>query len=205
MNASLDEVSTIAILRGVAPDRVLEIGRCLLDAGIDAIEVPLNTDKALECISILSDAFREEAIIGAGTVVTVEQVEAVAKSGGRLIVSPNTDKDVIHRTRDLGLISVPGCLTPTEAYLALQSGADALKIFPANILGPAGIKAICTILPMGTKVYAVGGVDAGNLRVYLEAGASGAGFGSSLFSPCMATSEIQEEAARICAVLHRGK
>ncbi len=151
----------IAILRGVTPDAVGGIGAALIDAGIDRIEVPLNSPEPLESIRILAGRFGDRAEIGAGTVLTVAEVAAVAAAGGRMIVSPNADPDVIRATRAAGLASYPGVFTATEAFAALKAGASALKLFPASLMGTDGFRALAAVLPRDVPVYAVGGVGPG--------------------------------------------
>jgi len=187
----------IAILRGLRPAEAEEIGRLLIDIGIDRIEVPLNSPDPLESIGTLVQAFGDRALIGAGTVLTTQQVEAVANVGGQLIVSPNADTDVIHRTRELGLQSWPGIFTPTEAFSALKAGATGLKLFPGSLAGPAGLSALRAVLPEGTQVFAVGGAGRENFAQWIEASADGFGIGSALYKPGMDIAEISERAIRI--------
>jgi 2-dehydro-3-deoxyphosphogalactonate aldolase len=149
----------IAILRGITPLEATEIAQALIDAGITQIEVPLNSPSPLKSIEAMASKFSDHADIGAGTVLTVKAVKNVAKAGGRMIVSPNADTDVITATKLAGLQSYPGVMTPTECFAALKAGADGLKIFPASLLGTGGLKAIRAVLPAGTKVFAVGGAD----------------------------------------------
>jgi 2-dehydro-3-deoxyphosphogalactonate aldolase len=173
----------IAILRGVAPDRAVETAEAIVGAGIDWIEVPLNSPEPLKSIAAMQAALGDRARIGAGTVLTPEQVRAVADAGATFVVSPNADPRVIARTKALGLGSYPGVFTPTEAFAALAEGADALKIFPAGALGRDGLKALRAVLPRGTLVYAVGGVGPADFADWCAAGADGFGLGASLFQP----------------------
>ncbi|MEL6204471.1 MAG: 2-dehydro-3-deoxy-6-phosphogalactonate aldolase [Pseudomonadota bacterium] len=172
----------VAILRGIRPAEALGIGRALLDQGIDRIEVPLNSTDPLTSIATLADALGDEALIGAGTVLTADQVREVHAAGGRLIVSPDCNTQVIETTKALGLHSYPGFFTPTEAFAALRAGADALKLFPAAQLGPEGLKAIGAVLPPDIPVYAVGGVGPANFAAWTVAGAAGFGIGSALYA-----------------------
>jgi 2-dehydro-3-deoxyphosphogalactonate aldolase len=172
-----------AILRGVAPDRAVETAEAIVGAGIDWIEVPLNSPEPLKSIAAMQAALGDRARIGAGTVLTPEQVRAVADAGATFVVSPNADPRVIARTKALGLGSYPGVFTPTEAFAALAEGADALKIFPAGALGRDGLKALRAVLPRGTLVYAVGGVGPADFADWCAAGADGFGLGASLFQP----------------------
>ncbi len=189
----------IAILRGLTPSSAEKVGRLLIETGIDRIEVPLNSPDPLESIGILVEAFGDRALIGAGTVLTPEQVEAVRDVGGKLIVSPNADPDVIRRSRELGLQSWPGIFTPTEAFSALKAGATGLKLFPGSLAGPAGLSALRAVLPEGTQVFAVGGAGTDNFDEWIAASADGFGIGSALFKPDMEIAEISERAIRIVA------
>ncbi|MFK7901567.1 MAG: 2-dehydro-3-deoxy-6-phosphogalactonate aldolase [Nitratireductor sp.] len=186
--------SLIAILRGVSPQEVEEIGQALIDAGITIIEVPLNSPEPLKSIEILSKKFGDKALIGAGTVLNVEQVEQVQKAGGKLIVSPNTNIEVIKASKKLGLQSWPGSMTPSECFAALDAGADGIKMFPAELIGPIGLKAIRAVLPPSAKAYAVGGVSTGNLGEWLQVGANGFGIGSALYKQGLSAQEVHKNA-----------
>lgn len=189
----------IAILRGVTPGVVEGIGAALIDAGIDRIEVPLNSPDPIDSIARLARAFGNVAQIGAGTVLTVEDVAAVAAVGGRMIVSPNTDSAVIRATRAAGLDSFPGVFTPSECFAALAAGATGLKVFPASMMGTEGLKAIRAVLPPGTDVYAVGGVGAANFADWRQAGAAGFGIGSALYKPGDDAAAVAAKARAIVA------
>jgi 2-dehydro-3-deoxyphosphogalactonate aldolase len=189
----------IAILRGIRPDEAEAVLEALIAAGIGLIEVPLNSPQPLQSIAIMAERAGGRARIGAGTVLTVEEVKAVAEAGGTMIVSPNRDDDVIRATKAAGLDSFPGVFTATEALGAIRAGADALKFFPADILGPSGIKAIATVLPRDTPLLAVGGVDAGNIADYIKAGVAGFGIGSSLYKPGLSPEEVGERAKAMVA------
>lgn len=173
----------IAILRGVKPTEVVDIAAALVEAGISQIEVPLNSPDPLKSIEQLAVQFGGNARIGAGTVLRPDQVEQVAAVGGTLIVSPDSNPAVIRAARERDLVVIPGVLTPTECFSALHAGAHGLKIFPAPVLGAAGLKAIRAVLPPQTDIFAVGGVDASNFAQWMDAGVCGFGIGSSLYRP----------------------
>lgn len=187
----------VAILRGLKPAEAEPVGEALVAAGITLIEVPLNSPDPLDSIGTLAETLSGRAEIGAGTVLTAAEVDAVADAGGRFIVSPNCDPTVIARTKAVGLDSYPGVFTATEAFAALTAGADVLKLFPADLAGPGGVKALAAVLPEGTPVYAVGGVDAPDMAPYLAAGCVGFGLGSSLYKPGMTAAEIGARAVRM--------
>lgn len=189
----------IAILRGITTPEATDIGRALLDAGISRIEVPLNSPNPLESIHALAKALGKDALIGAGTVLSVAEVEAVHGVGGRLIVSPNCDVQVIAKTRALGMESWPGVFTPTEAFAALGAGANGLKLFPASMAGTGGLAAMRAILPPGTQVYAVGGAGAENFGDWIAASADGFGLGSALYKPGFSADEVASRAKEIVA------
>jgi 2-dehydro-3-deoxyphosphogalactonate aldolase len=184
----------IAILRGVEPDQAVATATAVVDAGIGWIEVPLNSPRPLDSIAAMQAALGGRARIGAGTVLTPEEVRAVAATGASFVVSPNCDPTVIARSKELGLGSYPGVFTPSECFAALAAGADALKIFPANVLGLEGLKAIRAVLPAGTRVYAVGGVGPADFAAWTAAGADGFGLGSALFKPGWGPSRVAEAA-----------
>lgn len=187
----------VAILRGLEPDRSADVGSVLLEAGIDVIEVPLNSPDPFRSIAAMVNRIGERALIGAGTVLRADDVDLLAEIGARLVVSPNCDPAVISRTAQYGMVSFPGVLTPTEMFAAIQAGASALKVFPAELMPPAGVRAVRAVLPPDLLLYVVGGIHAGNMADYLAAGASGFGLGGSLFKPGKPLADIARDATAI--------
>jgi 2-dehydro-3-deoxyphosphogalactonate aldolase len=198
-DAALAHCPLIAILRGVTPDEVVAVGEALFDAGFRLIEVPLNSPGPLDSIARLAKAFAGRAVIGAGTVLRAEEVAAVQAAGGTMIVSPNTNSEVIAAASERALISLPGIATPSEAFAALAAGATALKLFPAEGAIPAVLKAIRAVLPAGVRVLPVGGIVADNMTPWLKAGAAGFGIGSALYSPGLGPDEIAARARTFIA------
>lgn len=184
----------VAILRGIKPEETEGVVGALLDSGLRAIEIPLNSPDPFRSIEIAAKMAPADALIGAGTMLTVEDVTRLDAVGGKLMVSPNVDTDVITAAREKGMVTMPGVLTPTEALLALKAGATGLKFFPASVLGPSGINAIRAILPKDTLVAAVGGVSDKNFTDYTSLGIKAFGLGTSLYKPGMSASEARERA-----------
>ncbi|AZD28552.1 2-dehydro-3-deoxy-6-phosphogalactonate aldolase [Pseudomonas chlororaphis] len=180
----------IAILRGLRPQEAAAIGEVLYQAGFRVIEVPLNSPQPFDSIRILRDALPADCLIGAGTVLTPEQVEQVKAAGGQVIVMPHNDPRVLRAARAAGLYLSPGVATPTEAFAALAEGADVLKLFPAEQMGPAVVKAWLAILPAGTVLLPVGGITPDNMQVFVDAGVKGFGLGSGLFKAGMSVAEV---------------
>ncbi len=189
----------VAILRGLEPERAVEVGAALVDAGFDILEVPMNSPEPLRSIEAMVGALGDKALIGAGTVLETRQVDALADIGAGLVVSPNCNVQVIARTAARGMVSFPGVLTPSEMFAALDAGATGLKIFPAELVTPPILKAIRAVLPPTAPVYVVGGINAGNMADYIAAGASGFGMGGSLFKPGKPVKDIARDAQTIVA------
>ena len=185
----------VAILRGVKPDEIVAIGEALIEAGFEAIEIPLNSPHPFDSIHALAERAPDNVWIGAGTVLSPENVDRLHDCGGRLLVTPNVDPLVLARAAHHGMVSMPGVLSPTEALLALKSGASALKFFPASILGPSGISAVKAILPADCVVGAVGGVSEANFAEYMKVGVRTFGLGSSLYRPGFSAAEVAKRAA----------
>ncbi len=199
--ASLGRCPLIAILRGVQPDEVEEIAMALEAAGIAIIEVPLNSPDPIDSIARLAARFGERLLIGAGTVRRATEVAEIAAVGGRLIVMPHADAEVVRAGRALGLIAVPGFLTPSEAFAMLDAGADALKLFPAEAVSPAVLRALRAVLPAGTMVLPVGGMDATTIPVWRGAGAAGFGIGSALYRPGDTAADVAAKARALLDAL----
>ena len=191
---ALNTLPLVAILRGLRPDEALAVGEQLVEAGFKILEVPLNSPEPFDSIKLMVEAYGDRAIVGAGTVLKVEDVETLKSVGGQICISPNANPDVIRRAKALGMISFPAFFTATEAFNAVDAGADALKLFPAELAGPKGLKALKAILPKDMPVFPVGGVEPGNMGEYVSVGAAGFGIGTAVFKPGDTPAAVREKA-----------
>lgn len=199
LDTYLKDLPLIAILRGVTPDEIVAVGRALHDAGFRVIEIPLNSPQPFESIRRLTAELGESSLIGAGTVLTEAQVAEVDAAGGRLIVSPNANLAVIRASKAAGLVSAPGVATPSEGFAALDAGADSLKLFPAEQLGPAVVKAWRAVFPKELALLPVGGITPDNMGPYVAAGANGFGLGSALYKPGLTAAQVSANAQAFAA------
>lgn len=195
----LQQLPLIAILRGVTPKEIVPVGLALYEAGFRLIEIPMNSPQPLQSISLLAAELGDRALVGAGTVLSTGQVEEVAQAGGRLIVSPNCNPEVIRATRRAGLFSSPGVATPSEGFAALEAGAQVLKLFPAEQFNPSIVKAWRAVFARDIALLPVGGITPAGMAAYVDAGASGFGLGSALYKPGMSAAEVGENAAAFVA------
>jgi 2-dehydro-3-deoxyphosphogalactonate aldolase len=199
----LDQCPLIAIIRGVTPHDAEAIGDALYEGGIRIVEVPLNSPDPLKSISTLASKFGDRMLVGAGTVLSVDQVQAVKDVGARIIVSPDTNIDVIGAAASAGLVSSPGYFTPSEAFAALRAGATSLKLFPAEGATPGVLKAQLAVIPKDVPIMIVGGIKPDNMQPWLDAGAAGFGLGSGLYKPGQSASETRDKARAYVAGLKR--
>ena len=199
LNEALAEVPLIAILRGLHPEYAVEVGKTLFESGLRIIEVPLNSPEPFRSIELLSKHFDGEVVVGAGTVLTPEDVDRVASAGGRIIVAPNMSSTVGKAAIGAGLTWCPGVMTPTEAFAALEQGAGLLKIFPAELVPPSGVAALRAVLPSEAKIAVVGGISPERMEEYSLVGVDGFGLGSGLFKPGLESGEIGERAKKYVA------
>jgi len=200
-NAHMDALPLVAILRGLKPEEALEVGQVIVNAGFHILEVPLNSPDPLRSIQILAEAF-PNALVGAGTVTTAQQVRDIKAAGGQIIISPHLDDNVVCEAVNLGLISMPGVATPTEAFRAIALGAHGLKLFPAEMISPSVVKSMRAVLPGHVRLIPVGGIGARNMADYRQCGASGFGIGSALYAPGKTVQAIGESAAAFVRAWH---
>lgn len=200
-DAAFARCPLVAILRGIRPDEVDAVGDVLVEAGFTVVEVPLNSPDPFSSIARLAARLSGRAVVGAGTVVRVEDVARVGDAGGTLVIAPNADRRVIEAAVARGLVALPGIATPTEAFAALEAGAAALKLFPAEAASPAVLKAMRAVLPRETRVLPVGGIVPEGIAPWRDAGAAGFGLGSALYAPGMTASDVATRARRFVAAL----
>jgi 2-dehydro-3-deoxyphosphogalactonate aldolase len=201
-SAAMQRLPLVAILRGLTPAEAAAVGDAIVEAGFSLLEVPLNSPQPLESIALLRRRF-PQALVGAGTVLGAQQVREVHAAGGELIVAPNFNAEVIAEAARLGMVSLPGVMTPTEAFGALAAGATGLKLFPAELASPAVVKALLAVLPKGTPLMPVGGVTPDNMDAWRAAGSAGFGIGSALYKPGKSAAAVREDALRFVAAFNR--
>lgn len=194
-SAALRQLPLVAILRGIKPSEAQGVGRVLYEKGFRLIEVPLNSPDPFDSIAAIRRSLPDDALVGAGTVLSVDNVTALRECGGEVVVMPHSDGGVIRAAKDAGLLCVPGVVTPTEAFSALAAGADALKLFPAELVSPQILKAIRVVLPAKTRLLPVGGIAPNSMKPFVDAGAAGFGLGSALYSPGMNIDEVARRAS----------
>lgn len=200
--AHMDSLPLVAILRGLKPEDALAVGQAIVNAGFHILEVPLNSPEPLRSIQILSAAF-PNSLVGAGTITTAQQVRDIKAAGGQLIISPHLDDNVVCEAVNLGMVSLPGVATPSEAFRALALGANGLKLFPAEMISPAVVKSMRAVLPKEVKLLPVGGIGIHNMADYRQSGASGFGIGSALFAPGKSAEAVGESAAAFVQAWHK--
>ncbi|WP_048441909.1 2-dehydro-3-deoxy-6-phosphogalactonate aldolase [Caenimonas sp. SL110] len=198
LNAAMSALPLVAILRGITSAEAIAVGAALVESSWKIIEVPLNSPQPLDSIGLLRNAC-PDALIGAGTVLDVAQVRDVHDAGAQLVVSPNFNADVVSEAVGLGMVCLPGVATATEAFAALAAGASGLKLFPAEMISPAAVKALRAVLPLQTRLLPVGGIHTGNMQAYRDAGASGFGIGSALYKPGMPVQDVRRAALDFAA------
>ncbi len=204
LDAACEALPLVAILRGLRPEEAVGIAQALFDAGFRLIEIPLNSPEPFDSIAAVRAALPAEALVGAGTVTTQADVARLDAIGADLVVMPHADTEVITAAKAAGMICIPGIATPTEAYAALNAGADALKVFPAELVGPAAVKAIRTILPAGTRLFPVGGIAPDTMGPFRSVGVAGFGLGSALYKPGDTAKTVAATAARFVTAWQQG-
>jgi len=197
----LQRCRLVAILRGVRPEEAVDVAAALDAAGVAIVEVPLNSPDPIDSIARIAARFGDRMLVGAGTVRTTAEVDAIAEVQGRLIVTPHAAEAVVRQAKARGLLACPGCFTPTEAFAMLDAGADGLKLFPAEAASPAVLRSLRAVLPAGTAMLPVGGIDASNLAAWHAAGAAGFGIGSSIYKPGDKPEAVRQKAAQLQAAL----
>lgn len=197
----LQRCRLVAILRGVRPEEAVDVAAALDAAGVAIVEVPLNSPDPIDSIARIAARFGDRMLVGAGTVRTTAEVDAIAEVQGRLIVTPHAAEAVVRQAKARGLLACPGCFTPTEAFAMLDAGADGLKLFPAEAASPAVLRSLRAVLPAGTAMLPVGGIDASNLAAWHAAGAAGFGIGSSIYKPGDKPDAVRQKAAQLQAAL----
>lgn len=205
LDDALAEVPILAVLRGISPDEAEGVGKALFDAAIPVMEVPLNSPDPFRSIRMQADLYGSRSIVGAGTVLHAEDVARVADAGGTIIVSPNFNEQVVRATKRCGLLSCPGVFTPSEAFNALDAGADMLKLFPGDGMSPKVVKALRAVLPKGVRLVVTGGVDVGNIPDWLAGGADGVGIGSSLYRPGKSVADVAVDAMKFADAARKAK
>ncbi len=203
LTSCLARCPLVAILRGIRLDEAIAITAALETAGFAIVEVPLNSPDPMASIAEMVRAFGDRLLIGAGTVMTEAQVAAIAATGARVIVTPHADARIVRAAKHHGLVAIPGCFTPAEAFAMLEAGADALKLFPAEGANPAMLRAIRSVLPPDTRVLPVGGIDASNMAAWRAAGAAGFGIGSAIYKPGDTAAAVAGKARTLMAALPR--
>ena len=197
----LKSTPIVAIIRGVKPEEAIDVAQTMYDAGIRIVEVPLNSPDPFSSIKNIVDALGDKMLVGAGTVITTDQVRKLKDVGGEIVVSPNMNPEVISLSKELDMLSYPGVMTASECFTALEAGADGLKLFPADVVGMSFIKAVKVVLPRKVPILAVGGVNEGNIQEWLANGADGFGLGSSIYKPGMSLEEIKQACQKILSSL----
>jgi 2-dehydro-3-deoxyphosphogalactonate aldolase len=201
----LERCPLVAILRGITPEEAEPVGAALVDAGIAIIEVPMNSPRPIESIARFARCFGESALVGAGTLMSPDQIDDIAAAGGRLIVTPHAETAIVARAKGDGLLAIPGFFTVTEALAVIAAGADAIKLFPADAASPKVLGAMRAVLPKETMVLPMGGIDAHSFEPWLKAGARGFGVGSAIYKPGDSAETVKNKAVNLVAAMERAK